>query len=53
MERSDDQKETDETVALFNRIEKDREFKRLVLRLNRLTPAELDAVKGVLAAFPD
>jgi len=53
MERSADQKETDETVALFNRIEKDREFKRLMLRINRLTPAQLEAVKNVLDVFPE
>lgn len=53
MERSKDQKDVDETVALFNRIEKDREFKRLMLRINRLTPAQLEAVKSVLAAFPE
>jgi transcriptional regulator with XRE-family HTH domain len=53
MERSAEQKDVDETVALFNRIEKDREFKRLMLRINRLTSAQLEAVKGVLAAFPE
>lgn len=53
MERSVDQKETDETVALFNRIEKDREFKQLMLRINRLTSAQIEAVKSVLAAFPE
>lgn len=53
MERSIDQKETDETVALFNRIEKDRDFKQLILRINRLNPAGLEAVKGVLAAIPE
>lgn len=53
MERSVDQKETDDTVALFNRIEKDRDFKQLVLRINRLNPAGLEAVKSVLAAIPE
>lgn len=53
MERSADQKNVDETVALLNRIEKDREFKQLMLRINRLNPAQLEAVKGVLAAFPE
>lgn len=51
MERSVDQKSVDETVALFNRIEKDRDFKQLMLRINRLNPAQLEAVKSVLAAF--
>ena len=53
MERSEDQKETDETVALFNRIEKDMEFKQLMLRINRLNHAGLEAVKSVLAAIPE
>lgn len=53
MERSVEQKDVDATVALLNRIEKDREFKRLMLRINRLTPAQLEAVKSVLAAFPE
>ena len=53
MERSAEQKDVDATVALFNRIEKDREFKQLMLRINRLTSAQLEAVKGVLAAFPE
>lgn len=53
MERSNTQKDVDETVALFERIEKDREFKRLMLRINRLTPAQLEAVKSVLAVFPE
>lgn len=53
MERSADQKNVDETVALFNRIEKDRDFKQLMLRMNRLNPAQLEAVKSVLAAFPE
>ena len=53
MERSAEQKDVDETVALLNRIEKDREFKQLMLRINRLTSAQLEAVKGVLAAFPE
>lgn len=53
MERSNTQKDVDETVALFERIEKDREFKQLMLRINRLSPAELEAVKAVAAAFPE
>lgn len=53
MERSSDQKDADETVSLFNRIEKDREFKKLMLRINRLNPAALEAVKSVLAAIPE
>ena len=53
MERSAEQKDVDATVSLLNRIEKDREFKQLMLRINRLTPAQLEAVKSVLAAFPE
>lgn len=53
MERSVDQKDADETVSLFNRIEKDREFKKLMLRINHLNPAALEAVKSVLAAIPE
>lgn len=53
MERSSDQKDADEIVSLFNRIEKDREFKKLMLRINRLNPAALEAVKSVLAAIPE
>lgn len=53
MERSVEQKDVDETIALYDRIEKDREFKRLMLRINRLNPAQLEAVKSVLAVFPE
>ena len=53
MERSVEQKDVDETVAVINRLEKDREFKQLVLRINRLTPAEIEALKGVLSVFPE
>lgn len=53
MDRSSDQKETDDTILLLNRIEKDREFKRLMLRINHLTPAQLEAVKSVIAVFPE
>lgn len=53
MERSTDQKEADEMTALFGRIKKDRDFKQLIFRINRLTPAQLDAVKTLLVAFPD
>lgn len=53
MERSTDQKDVDKTVALLNRIEKDGEFKQLLLRINRLNPAQMEAVKSVLAAFPE
>jgi transcriptional regulator with XRE-family HTH domain len=53
MERSPDQKEADEMAALFGRIKKDRDFKQLIFRINRLTPAQLDAVKTLLVAFPD
>lgn len=53
MERSQDQKDADETLALLNRIKKDKGFKQMMLRINRLTPAQLEAVKSVLAAFPE
>ncbi len=53
MERSPDQKEADEMAALFGRIKKDRDFKQLIFHINRLTPAQLDAVKTLLVAFPD
>lgn len=53
MDRSPDQKEADEMALLFGRIKNDREFKRLIFTINHLTPAQTEAVKTLLLAFPD
>lgn len=52
MERSMEQKELDELSALTERIKKETEFRDLIVRINHLNPAQLDAVKNLLAAFP-
>lgn len=52
MERSMEQKELDELTALTERIKKETEFRDLIVRINHLNPAQLDAVKNLLAAFP-
>ena len=53
MSRTPDQQEADEMATLFGRIRNDREFKQLMFRINRLTPAQLEAVKTLLSAFPE
>lgn len=52
MERSVEQNELDELAALSERIKKEAEFRDLMIRINHLNPAQLDAVKSLLAAFP-
>lgn len=52
MERSVEQNELDELAALTERIKKEAEFRDLIIRINHLNPAQLDAVKNLLAAFP-
>ncbi len=52
MERSIEQKDLDELAALNERIKKEAEFRDLMIRINHLNTAQLDAVKNLLAAFP-
>lgn len=52
MERSVEQNELDELAALSERIKKEAEFRDLIIQINHLNPAQLDAVKNLLAAFP-
>lgn len=52
MERSVEQHELDELAALSERVKKEAEFRDLMIRINHLNPAQLDAVKNLLAAFP-
>ena len=52
MERSMEQKDVDELAALSERIKKEAEFRDLIIKINHLNSAQLDAVKNLLAAFP-
>lgn len=52
MERTPEQKDLDELAALSERIKKEAEFRDLVIKINRLNPAQLDALKIWLSAFP-
>ena len=53
MDRTPDQKDADEMTALLRRIKNDREFKQLIFRINRLSPAQMEGIKTLLAAYPD
>lgn len=52
MERDRSQKELDELADLNERIKKEKDFRQLILKINRLKPQQLDAVKNLLDAFP-
>ena len=52
MERSVEQKDVDELAALSERIKKEAEFRDLIIKINHLNSAQLEAVKNLLAAFP-
>ncbi len=52
MERDRSQKELDELADLNERIKKEKDFRQLILKINRLKPQQLEAVKNLLEAFP-
>ena len=52
MERSPEQKNVDELAVLSERIKKEAEFRDLIIKINHLNPAQLDALKNLLASFP-
>lgn len=52
MEREEKQKTIDELAALTERLKKETEFRDLIFKINHLNSAQLDAVKNLLAAFP-
>lgn len=52
MERPVAQKENDQLVDLVERIKKERDFRQLIMKISRLKPQQLEAVKNLLEAFP-
>lgn len=53
MERNISQKENDELADLVDRLKKEKDFRQLIIKINRLKPNQLDAVMNLLdAAFP-
>lgn len=52
MERFPDQQQTDQIVDVTDRIRNDKEFRNLVLQLDKLNSLQLEAIKNVIAAFP-
>lgn len=51
MERPSEVKETDELVLLIKRLEKEKEFRSLVLKLGKLNSNQLQVIKAVMAEF--
>lgn len=52
MERSPSQKENDEIATVVERIKTEEEFRQLIIRINRLSPATLEAFTNFLDSFP-
>lgn len=52
MERPAAQKENDELTDLIERMEKEKDFRQLIMRISNLKPQQLEAVKNLLEAFP-
>ncbi len=52
MERDTEQKTLDELAALIERIKKETEFRDLIIKINHLNSAQLDAIKNLLVSFP-
>lgn len=52
MERDMEQKTLDELAALTERIKKETEFRDLIIKINHLNSAQLDAIKNLLVSFP-
>lgn len=51
MERPTELKETDEVVALVKRLETEKEFRSLVVKLSKLNSNQLQVIKAVMAEF--
>lgn len=52
MDRPPEQKENDELSDLSKRIKIEKEFRQLIIRINHLNSAQLEAVSNLLDAFP-
>lgn len=51
MERPVEQKDNDELVALIKRLETEKEFRSLVLKLGKLNPNQIQVIKAVMSEF--
>lgn len=51
IDRTEDQKENDELAEVAERIKKDREFRRLIVQISRLSPQQVDGIKNLLSVF--
>lgn len=52
MERPVSQKRKDALAALVERINKEEDFRRLIIRISHLSPAQLEALSQLLDSFP-
>lgn len=51
MDRSQEQKDIDELAAMTARLQKDREFRQIVVKLNGLNPQQLAIVVSMMDQF--
>lgn len=51
MERPIEQKENDELADLVEHIKKDREFRQLIMKIDRMTPKQVESIKNLLSVF--
>lgn len=51
MDRPPEQKENDELSDLTERMKKEKEFRKLIIRINHLNSAQLEAVSNLLDVF--
>lgn len=52
MERPVAQKENDALADLVERVQQEKDFRDLMLKISSMTPEQLEAVKNLLDAFP-
>lgn len=52
MDRPAKQKELDALASVAERMKNEKEFRELIIKINTLNSAQLDAVKSVVAEFP-
>lgn len=51
MERPIEQKENDELADLVEHMKTDREFRQLIMQINRLNPEQVESIKNLLSVF--
>lgn len=51
MQRTVTQKETDAIAEVFDRIKKEKDFKQLILQINRLKPEQINIIKNLVPAL--